>query len=100
MKGTFYKSANFCGTWFNDNLNVPFFSQDSTVFTVTSSKINKDDGLKISKDTLQRLANERYSHKDTRKKFDKSDPECLKQQNNKKMTFEDNIHQGTTETYF
>lgn len=49
------------------------------MFTVSSSKINKEDGLKISKDTLQRLANERYSHKGIRKKFDKSDAECLKQ---------------------
>lgn len=35
-----------------------------------------------------------------RNKFDPHDEDCLSEQNNKKMTFEDNIHQGESETIF
>lgn len=100
-RGTFYKSQNFCGTWVNDNLNVPFFTSESTAFTLDmSKKINKEDGLMIARETLRRLTRERPQHKAIRRKFNPLDEDCLKEQNNKKMTFEDNIHQGESETFF
>lgn len=65
-----------------------------------SRKINKEDALHISKDTLHRLSSTRPEHKQPRRKFDKTNQDCLNEQNNKKMTFEDNIHLGTMENEF
>lgn len=46
----------------------------------------------MTNDTINRLAVDRPEHRPMRIKFDPNDEECLSEQNNKKMTFEDNIH--------
>jgi hypothetical protein len=60
--------------------------------------VKQEDALIISKETLLRLHETRPEHKHVREKFDPKSASDLK--NNKTMTFEDNIHQGTVETFF
>lgn len=47
MKGSFFKTNNFCGTWVNDGLNLPFFNDDTTVFSVDKVKLDTT-GLQAS----------------------------------------------------
>jgi len=89
------------GTWINNSFNQPYFDESTTAFSVnTSQKIKKEDGLKITRDTLERLATARPEHKMTRIKFDQTIAECLAQKNNKNMTGEDNIHESEPDTFF
>ena len=60
--------------------------------------MRQEDALQISRETLLRLHDTRPDHKQVREKFDPKSASDLK--NNKTMTFEDNIHQGTVETFF
>lgn len=100
VRGTHYRSSQgFGGTWINECVNQPLFAETTTVFEVNKQKkILKEDRLRISQDTLSRLNETRPEHKVVRYKFDPNDQTMAK--NNKTMTFEDNIHQGTVETIF
>ena len=103
MRGTFYKSQNGLtgGTWINRSFGQPYFNESTEAFSVnTREKVKKEDGLKISRDTLERLAITRPEHRITRIKFDQTVAESLAQKNNKTMTVEDNIHENETEAIF
>ncbi len=65
-----------------------------------SQKIKKEDALKISRETLERLAITRPEHRQTRIKFDQTLTECLDQKNNKSMTGEDDIHESAPDAFF
>ncbi len=82
----------------NDCLNQPLFSETTTAFEIKKQKVKPEDALLITKETLLRLHETRAEHKEIREKFDPNSASMLK--NNKTMTFEDNIHQGTVETFF
>lgn len=100
-RGTCFRNSTHCGTWFNPALNQPLFNEDECAFEINKNKkIRDEDRLAITKNTLNRLAVDRPEHRTIRDKFDKTDPDCLAQQINKTMTFEDNIHQGEAETVF
>jgi len=103
LRGTFYKSQNGLtgGTWINRSFGQPYFNESTEAFSVnTREKVKKEDGLKISRDTLERLAITRPEHRITRIKFDQTVAESLAQKNNKTMTVEDNIHENETEAIF
>jgi len=62
LRGTFYKSQNGLtgGTWINNSFGQPYFAESTTAFSVNKSqKVKKEDGLKISRETLERLASTR-----------------------------------------
>lgn len=98
IRGTRYRNQQgFCGTWINECLNQPLFNETTTVFEVNKNKkVRKEDQRLISRETLTRLNETRPDHKEIRQKYDVF-PTA---KNNKTMTFEDNIHQGTVETNF
>lgn len=56
--------------------------------------------MKISRQTLERLAVTRPEHKQSRIKFDQTLTECLDQKNNKSMTGEDDIHESASDAFF
>lgn len=54
----------------------------------------------IARKKLSSLCEDRPLHKSIRNKFEATDFQQVKDKNNKKMTFEDNIHQATVESLF
>ena len=79
-KGTFYKSQNgsMAGTWISNHSNQPFLNESTSAFSINLvKKINKQNALIITKDTLERLASTRPEHKNSRMKFDATVSESL-----------------------
>ena len=95
IRGTFYKTNNGAssGTWINEGLNQPYFTETMPVFTLKRDlKVQKSDALKISRSTLKRISIDRPMHKQVRQKYQFGQLDETK--NNKLMTLEDNINQS------
>ena len=79
-------------------MGLPLFDETTTAFEIKKQRPNLSDALIITRETLLRLHETRPDHKETRLKYDSN--LASTQKNNKVMTGEDNIHQGTVESFF
>jgi len=54
LRGTYYKNDKTrAGTWIDGSFNHPYFNEQQTVFSIdTTNKVRKEDGLKISRETI------------------------------------------------